>query len=38
MARLGLAVVRGLLLDLVATEDEAGVDAAAEAFANLLSR
>jgi AcrR family transcriptional regulator len=38
MARLGLAVVRGLLLDLVVTEDEAGVDAAAEAFANLLSR
>ena len=38
MARLGLAVIRGLLLDLVATEDEAGVDAAAEAFANLLSR
>ncbi|HUB56055.1 MAG TPA: helix-turn-helix domain-containing protein [Mycobacterium sp.] len=38
MARLGLAVVRGLLLDLVATEDEAGVDAAAEAFADLLSR
>jgi AcrR family transcriptional regulator len=38
MARLGLAVVRGLLLDLVATEDEAGVDAAAKAFAKLLSR
>jgi AcrR family transcriptional regulator len=38
MARLALAVVRGLLLDLVATEDEAGVDAAAEAFANLLRR
>jgi AcrR family transcriptional regulator len=38
MARLGLAVVRGLLLDLVATEDEAGVVAAAEAFVNLLSR
>jgi hypothetical protein len=37
MARLGLAVTRGLLLDLVATEDEAGVDAAAEAFVNLLS-
>ncbi len=36
MARLGLAVVRGLLLDLVATEDEAGVDAAAKAFASLL--
>jgi AcrR family transcriptional regulator len=38
MARLGLAVGRGLLLDLVATEDEAGVDAAAQAFVNLLSR
>jgi AcrR family transcriptional regulator len=38
MARLGLAVVRGLLLDLVATDDEAGVDAAANAFADLLGR
>jgi AcrR family transcriptional regulator len=38
MTRLGLAVVRGLLLDLVATNDTAGVDAAALAFANLLSR
>jgi AcrR family transcriptional regulator len=38
MARLGLAVGRGLLLDLVATEDETGVDAAAEAFVNLLSQ
>ena len=38
MARLGLAVVRGLLLDLVATDDEAGVDAAAKAFAELLGR
>jgi AcrR family transcriptional regulator len=38
MVRLGLAVVRGLLLDLVATNDDAGVDAAAQAFANLLSR
>jgi AcrR family transcriptional regulator len=38
MARLGLAVTRGLLLDLVATEDEAGVDAAAEAFIHLLRR
>jgi AcrR family transcriptional regulator len=37
MVRLGLAVTRGLLLDLVATEDEAGVDAAAKAFVNLLS-
>jgi AcrR family transcriptional regulator len=31
-ARLGLAVVRGLLLDLLATGDRAGVDAALEAF------
>jgi AcrR family transcriptional regulator len=38
MARLGLAVTRGLLLDLVATEDEAGVDAAAQAFVQLLRR
>jgi AcrR family transcriptional regulator len=37
-ARLGMAVVRGLLLDLVATNDEAGVDAAAQVFVNLLSR
>ncbi|HEY2502095.1 MAG TPA: TetR/AcrR family transcriptional regulator [Mycobacterium sp.] len=36
MARLGLAVTRGLLLDLVATSDEVGVDAAANAFADLL--
>jgi AcrR family transcriptional regulator len=35
--RLGLAVVRGLLLDLVATDDAAGVDAAANAFVSLLS-
>ncbi len=38
MARLGLAVTRGLLLDLVATNDDAGVDAAAKAFSQLLSR
>lgn len=37
LARLGLAVVRGLLLDLVATDDDAGVDAAARAFAKLLT-
>lgn len=36
LARLGLAVVRGLLLDLVATEDDEGVDAAAAAFVELL--
>lgn len=35
-ARLGMAVVRGLLLDLVATDDDAGVDAAAQAFVSLL--
>jgi AcrR family transcriptional regulator len=38
MVRLGLAVIRGLLLDLVATGDEAGVDAAAAAFVTLLRR
>lgn len=37
LARLGLAVTRGLLLDLVATDDEAGVDAAAQAFIRLLA-
>ncbi len=36
--RLGLAVIRGLLLDLVATGDDAGVDAAATAFVELLRR
>ena len=36
MIRLGLAVTRGLLLDLVATGDEAGVDAAAARFVELL--
>ena len=36
MVRLGLAVVRGLLLDLVVTNADAGVDAAANAFAGLL--
>lgn len=35
--RLGLAVTRGLLLDLAATDDDAGVTAAAEVFAALLS-
>jgi hypothetical protein len=33
-ARLGLAVTRGLLLDLLATGDRDGVDAALEAFAS----
>jgi AcrR family transcriptional regulator len=37
LARLGLAVIRGLLLDLVATDDDAGVDAAAQAFIGLVS-
>ena len=32
-ARLGMAVVRGLLLDLLATGDRAGVDAALDVFA-----
>ena len=36
LARLGLAVMRGLLLDLVGTEDDAGVDAAAQAFIDLV--
>ena len=34
--RLGLAVTRGLLLDLIATDDDDGVDAAARAFVELL--
>jgi hypothetical protein len=36
LARLGLAVIRGLLLDLVATGDDTGVDAAAQAFVGLV--
>ena len=36
LRRLGLAVMRGLLLDLVATDDGDGVDAAAQAFIDLL--
>jgi hypothetical protein len=35
--RLGLAVTRGLLLDLVGTGDEQGVDAAYERFLALLA-
>jgi hypothetical protein len=38
MVRLGLAVTRGLLLDLVATGDDKGVDAAAASFVALLPR
>ena len=34
-ARLGIAVTRGLLLDLLATGDVAGVDAAMEAFIDV---
>ena len=37
-ARVGLAVFRGLLLDLVGTGDQAGVDAAFEAFAALTAQ
>jgi AcrR family transcriptional regulator len=37
-ARLGLAVFRGLLLDLVGTRDPDGVDAAFEAFRALVAR
>jgi AcrR family transcriptional regulator len=36
-ARLGLAVFRGLLLDLVGTGDQRGVDAAFEAYAALIA-
>ncbi len=36
MVRLSLAVTRGLLLDLVATGDDEGVDAAAARFVDLL--
>lgn len=35
-ARLGLAVIRGLLLDLAGTNDDAGVDAAAQHFIELI--
>lgn len=38
LVRLGLAVIRGLLLDLVATEDRTAVDAAAQAFVELVRR
>ncbi|MHA7648897.1 TetR/AcrR family transcriptional regulator [Mycobacterium sp. ML4] len=36
LIRLGLAVTRGLLLDLVGTDDDAGVASAAQLFADLL--
>ena len=35
-ARLGVAVMRGLLLDLLATGDRAAVDAALERYAGLI--
>ncbi len=38
LVRLGLAVTRGLLLDLVATDDDAGVTSAAQAFVDLIRR
>jgi AcrR family transcriptional regulator len=38
LMRLGLAVMRGLLLDLVATDDHRAVDAAAQAFVDLVGR
>jgi AcrR family transcriptional regulator len=38
LARLALAVVRGLLLDLAATDDDERVDAAAARFVSLLRR
>jgi AcrR family transcriptional regulator len=38
LVRLGRAVMRGLLLDLVGTDDVAGVDAAAQAFIDLVRR
>jgi AcrR family transcriptional regulator len=38
LVRLSLAVTRGLLLDLVATGDDDGVDAAAALYASMLRR
>lgn len=38
LVRLGLAVTRGLLLDLVATDDVAGVTSAAQAFVDLVGQ
>ncbi len=37
-ARLGIAVSRGLLLDLLATENRAAVDAAMDAYIDLMER
>lgn len=38
MARLGIAVVRGLLLDLVATGDRVATDRALELSASMVER
>jgi AcrR family transcriptional regulator len=38
LVRLGLAVTRGLLLDLVGTDDDAAVTAAAHAFVDVIRR
>jgi AcrR family transcriptional regulator len=38
MARLSLAVIRGLLLDLVATGDQAATDGALELFASMVEQ
>ena len=38
LVRLGVAVARGLRLHLVATDDDAGVTATAQAFADLVRR
>ena len=38
LMRLGLAVMRGLLLDLVATDDRTGVDAAVRVFIDLVRK
>jgi hypothetical protein len=38
MARLGIAVIRGLLLDLVATGDRVATDQALELFASMVSQ
>jgi hypothetical protein len=37
-ARLGVAISRGLLLDLLATENREAVDAAMEAYIDLMER
>lgn len=38
LARLGIAVIRGLLLDVVATGDRAATDAALELFASMVAQ